>query len=80
MLTFEDTLKVMVHLAYAVHHLHQLNITHNDLKASNILIDEKQLPVIADFGLSMVGRNIHDCRGTPSHQAPEMSRHHRQPK
>lgn len=64
-------------IAHAMRKLHAKNIIHRDLKSPNILLDEKVLPKVADFGL---GRFIGDdsaekymtkCIGTPIWMAPE---------
>jgi hypothetical protein len=60
----------------AVHYLHDLNITHRDVKPENILFASKndELTVkLTDFGLSTMkeGRLTTRC-GTPSYCAPEL--------
>ena len=53
-------------VAYA----HSLGIAHRDLKLDNILIDDKYLPKICDWGLSDSAVNS----GTKSYMAPEQFR------
>jgi hypothetical protein len=59
-------------------YLHSHRIIHRDLKSPNVLLDERLLPKIADFGLS---RFVTDCTspapmtgnlGTPMWMAPEI--------
>ncbi|KAI1781512.1 kinase-like protein [Hypoxylon cercidicola] len=45
-----DSQRFMEELESAIFHLHQAGLAHNDLKPSNILLDEDNLPVLIDFG------------------------------
>lgn len=47
-----NTQKIFHQIVSGVHHLHQNNIYHRDLKPQNILIDDVNSVKIADFGLS----------------------------
>ncbi|KAK8865515.1 hypothetical protein M9Y10_011071 [Tritrichomonas musculus] len=68
-------------------YLHENSILHNDLKPSNILLDDDLHPKIADFGLSQTSKNddndndndddessskSSNVKGTPSYIAPEI--------
>ena len=64
-------------IAHAMRKLHAKNIIHRDLKSPNILLDDKVLPKVADFGLGrFVGDDVSEkymtkCVGTPIWMAPE---------
>ena len=56
-------------------HIKNNSIIHRDIKPSNILISEKGLLKIADFGISKQLRSdiqTKTCLGTPYYVAPEI--------
>ncbi|KAG0616822.1 hypothetical protein M758_5G144000 [Ceratodon purpureus] len=83
-LTWQARLNVCQGVAQGLYYLHassQSRIIHRDIKASNILLDKKFQPKIADFGLA---RPIEDarsviltqqCAGTLGYLAPEYMCH-----
>lgn len=57
----------------AVEELHNQNIIYGDLKLENTLLDSEGNVVLADFGLSIIGKQSNGlCGGTHSYMAPEI--------
>jgi WD40 repeat protein len=72
--------RLLAQVARAVHHGHQRQILHRDLKPGNILLDAKGEPHVADFGLAKRFETDADPQraasgivGTPSYMAPEQA-------
>lgn len=61
----------------AVDYAHRARVLHRDLKPSNIMLNDKGLARVMDFGLAReakdsISRLTHkDCSGTPAYMAPE---------
>lgn len=66
-------------IARAVHYAHQRGILHRDLKPSNILLDERDEPLVTDFGLAKQLETDSNLTlsgtvlGTPAYIAPEQA-------
>ncbi|WWC68738.1 uncharacterized protein I206_102672 [Kwoniella pini CBS 10737] len=61
-------------LLYIVDILHNLNISHEDLKRSNVLIDEYGTPAVVDFGFSHFRPNggyVRSAGGTLDYSSPQ---------
>ena len=83
-ITLDEIKGMMTLLADALSYAHEKGVLHRDIKPSNILIDERDLPYISDFGLArivQVGDSTisHDMMlGTPYYISPEQARGERE--
>ncbi|WVR03915.1 hypothetical protein IAU60_000914 [Kwoniella sp. DSM 27419] len=62
------------HLLHSVNALHRLNISHEDLKRSNVLVDATGLPALVDFGFSHFRPEaglVKSAGGTLEYSSPE---------
>jgi len=71
-----ELLRLLLRVCEAVDYAHRLGLLHLDLKPSNVLIDERGEPLIADFGLARhMDENgavlAQEVSGTPAFMAPE---------
>lgn len=62
-----------------VEYLHSRGISHRDIKADNVLLNENDVLKLADFGVSEIfnatiesGDTVKDCAGSPAYMAPEL--------
>ncbi|KAJ3745599.1 kinase-like domain-containing protein [Lentinula detonsa] len=65
-----DYRKMIKHIALGVQVLHDMKVVHGDIKASNIMINSKFEPLLADFGLSQI---VEDITGIPFTQSRGVS-------
>lgn len=79
-LNSQKAAELMIKVAEAVQHAHEMGVVHRDLKPSNIMMDSHGEPYVIDFGLAR--REIGEMTvtlegqvlGTPSYMSPEQAR------
>lgn len=76
-LSEEESKRIFFQILQAIDHLHDLGVSHRDVKLENVLfVDDKDIKLI-DFGFSTVcqpGKKLKVFCGTPSYMAPEIVR------
>ncbi|MFZ5903234.1 MAG: serine/threonine protein kinase [Chloroflexota bacterium] len=79
-LPWEDSVRLLIPIARALHYAHQQGIIHRDVKPSNILITQSGEPMLTDFGIAKILLDTEETAdltgtgmgvGTPEYMSPE---------
>ena len=74
----EESVRLMIKLADAIHAAIRQDIVHRDLKPSNIMLDDTGEPRIVDFGLAVTEEDLprlrNEVAGTRPYMSPEQFR------
>ena len=67
-----DPVRVASLLAETLLCLHRAGVVHLDLKPENVFLDDKQTPLLGDFGLATRVQQFVECPGSVGYRAPEL--------
>jgi len=71
LLPVDKVIETMSTLANALDYAHKNGVIHRDIKPANIMISDKGVIKIADFGIALATGEAASTAGTPSYMAPE---------
>ena len=76
-LTWREATEVAITTAGALETAHRAGILHRDIKPDNILIDDYDIPRLADFGIARMSKSADltatgTLTGSPAHMPPEL--------
>ena len=73
----KESIAWIAQMAQALHHAHRRGLVHRDIKPANIIVDEGNVPHLADFGLALSEEDFGKrtaFAGTPLYMSPEQAR------
>jgi serine/threonine protein kinase len=74
---WREALRLTAKVAEALHHAHERNIVHRDVKPANIMVLPSGQPKLMDFGIAKIPAaqltNAGEFFGTPSYMSPEQA-------
>lgn len=65
-LRIRDSLRYTQHVLQALAHVHAQDLIHADVKPSNVLIDDRDMAILTDFGQSVAVRSVDQLAPRPS--------------
>jgi len=78
--SLDEIIRIMTAIGQATTYAHNKGVLHRDIKPSNIIIDQDNVPYLADFGLARIvaaGESTMSADvllGTPNYMSPEQAR------